>query len=186
MLVMALPPSADLLDLSIPEDQRSPRTSPYAIGRYDERRVGVYTQPLFGGTRNLHVGLDLFGPVGEPLYALADGEICYCGYNPADGDYGHALVMRFTHEGQPLFALYGHLARSVLTLSPVGRQVQRGDHIASLGAPHENGGWPPHVHLQLSRTDPGTHDMPGTVEPGERDKALVQYPDPQMILGRLY
>ena len=54
------------------------------------------------------------------------------------------------------------------------------------GITHENGGWEPHLHFQLSYQEPDTHDMPGVVEPSKRDEALEIYPDPRLVLGALY
>ena len=36
-----------------------------------------------------------------------------------------------------------------------------------MGPPGENGGWPEHLHFQLSRVRPETHDMPGVVDPAQ-------------------
>uniref|UniRef100_A0A0C3SWS6 Peptidase M23 domain-containing protein n=1 Tax=Guillardia theta (strain CCMP2712) TaxID=905079 RepID=A0A0C3SWS6_GUITC len=64
-----------------------------------------------------------------------------------------------------------------------------------------NGGWPPHLHFQLSLQQPTTHDMPGVVAKKDHDEALRLFPDPQLVenwhldvcvsdelqvLGRLY
>lgn len=183
--VLRMASGADLLDLT-GEADKTPRTSKYAIGKYCEDRKILYAMPLFGGTRTLHMGIDLFGPAGDALYALADGEVLYCGYNPADGDYGYCFVMKIRHAGEDLYALYGHLAASVLDLSPVGRRVRKGEIVAHLGERSENGGWEPHVHLQLSINDPGTHDMQGTVAPEERERAMRQFPDPRIVIGPIY
>ena len=45
----------------------------------------------------------------------------------------------------------------------VGQVVERGERIGAFGAEHENGGWAPHVHFQVSLIPPATHDMPGVV-----------------------
>ena len=57
---------------------------------------------------------------------------------------------------------------------------------SSVGDRHENGGWDPHLHFQLSWSDPGTHDMPGVVNPADREEALAKYPDPRMVMGPIY
>ena len=54
------------------------------------------------------------------------------------------------------------------------------------GSEEVNGGWPPHVHFQLSLKEPETHDMPGVVEQEARESALEIYPDPRLVLGLLY
>ena len=47
-------------------------------------------------------------------------------------------------------------------------------------------GWPPHVHFQLSYQKPTTHDLIGVCSEEEREKNLKIFPDPQLVLGRLY
>ena len=64
--------------------------------------------------------------------------------------------------------------------------VSAGQVIGWLGAETENGGWPPHVHFQLSWERPETHDMPGAVDPADRAAALKRYPDPRLVLGPLW
>ncbi|GIT41297.1 MAG: hypothetical protein Ct9H300mP10_03070 [Methanobacteriota archaeon] len=55
-----------------------------------------------------------------------------------------------------------------------------------MGDKHENGGWEPHLHFQLSLVEPETHDLPGVVAPEDREQALLDYPDPRLVLGPLY
>jgi len=180
---MLLPDDRTVLDLS-----RGGEVPPYtyAIGRYDERRPGVYSTELFSDGRELHIGIDLFGPVGTPLHAFAEGEIFMRAYNAAQGDYGYTLITRHEWEGRPLYALYGHLAARSVVEHPVGLRIKAGDIIAWVGDRHENGGWPPHVHFQLSWEAPSVCDMPGVVRPEERAAALERYPDPRLVLGPIY
>ncbi|MFT5582827.1 MAG: murein DD-endopeptidase MepM/ murein hydrolase activator NlpD [Cognaticolwellia sp.] len=182
--VVLLPPWAKLLDLSGPNPEIPP--SAWSIGKYDELRPGVYTTALFGGSRHLHVGVDLGGPVGTAVHAFADGRILHQGYNPAAGDYGHVIVTEHSLGGRELFALHGHLSQSSIGLRQPGETFSQGQVIAWLGAEHENGGWPPHVHFQLSWERPETHDMPGAVDPADRAQALKRYPDPRRVLGPLW
>jgi hypothetical protein len=58
--------------------------------------------------------------------------------------------------------------------------------LAFIGAEHENGGWPPHLHLQLSVNEPVGNDLPGVVTDEERLQALKDYPDPRLIVGNVY
>ena len=82
--------------------------------------------------------------------------------------------------------LYGHLDAASTADKRAGDIVRRGDVIGWLGAPSENGGWPPHVHFQLSLAEPEGHDMPGVVSDTQHSKALETYPDPRQVLGPLY
>jgi len=160
----------------------------WSIGKYDEDRV-IYDQPLFEGKRTIHVGIDLGGPPYSAVHAFWDGRIIEAGINRAAGDYGPTLISEHKFFGNDtiiLYALFGHLSTASLSLSPIGREFKRGDVIAWLGKEDENGGWPPHVHFQLSWERPQTHDMPGAVSKQDREAALNVYPDPQLILGKLY
>ena len=55
-----------------------------------------------------------------------------------------------------------------------------------LGDEKENGGWPPHLHIQLSFKKPDNLDIPGVVSLADRLEALDLYPDPRQVLGPLY
>ena len=54
------------------------------------------------------------------------------------------------------------------------------------GIEEENGGWPPHLHFQLSRVEPVGCDLPGVVNREEHAQALIDYPDPRLVLGPIY
>jgi len=180
--VLHLPPEVVVLDLTRPGPAP---TTPWAIGRYDEERC-IYTQDLFGGLRTVHMGLDLGGPAGTAVHAFAAGEVIHAGTNPAPGDYGPTLVTAHEVDDAPLYVLLGHLSTASLAHSPVGRRFAAGAVLGWLGLPAENGGWPPHVHVQLAVERPATHDLPGAVAPAEREAARLRWPDPRRILGPLY
>jgi murein DD-endopeptidase MepM/ murein hydrolase activator NlpD len=180
--VVVLPPGYTVLDLTRPPQ---PTGALWTVGRYDEDRV-IYTQALFGGDRSVHVGIDLGGPAGTAVHAFAEGEVIHAGVNPAAGDYGPTVVTAHHVDGAPLYALFGHLSTASLARSPIGRRFGPGDVLGWLGEPHENGGWPPHVHVQLAVERPATHDLPGAVRPGDREAAFARYPDPRRVLGPIY
>ena len=170
----------------------------YQVGRYDEHRPGMYTTELFANERDLHVGLDLGGPVGTPVYAFWDGTIHSFGINPEDGSYGPTIITEHFVElpesvgsltmrpKTKLWVLHGHLSVDSLDGLVVGQKVVRGQEIARIGCLEENGGWPPHLHLQLSLIKPLVNDLPGVVKLTNRDEALAIYPDPRLIVGCLY
>jgi len=184
--VMDLPDDAVVLDLTRPDAPRPPGNPDFAIGRYDEDRRGMYEHELFAGARTLHVGIDLGGPAGTEVRAFADGVVFAAGANPEPGDYGHVVVTEHVLGGVTVWALYGHLSAASLDGMQAGRALVAGDRIGWLGDESENGGWPPHLHFQLSLARPQTHDMPGVVAVEERDAALATYPDPRLVLGPVY
>ena len=162
----------------------------YTIGRYDEDRKGMYTQPLFSGNRTVHVGLDIGAAAQTPVYMFEEGVVHSFADNDEDGSYGPTIitehVLTIESKKQTIWLLHGHLSRESLAEVEVGMRLNKGDQIARLGEVYENGGWPPHVHLQLSLVEPQGPDLPGVVAAEHRHAALERYPDPRNILGNLY
>jgi len=187
--VVKLPEEYWVLNLQKPQTQWNQRYE-FTIGRYDEDRKGMYTQALFGGERTIHVGLDIGGPAQTSIYAFEDGIIHSFADNDVDGSYGPTIITQ--HEllidgkAQTIWVLHGHLSRESLHDLVVGVPIKKGQQIATMGDEHENGGWPPHVHIQLSLVEPKVPDLEGVVAPEHRKAALKRYPDPRNILGRLY
>ena len=184
--VIDLPPDYEIYDFSKGYDANRLRTSLYGIGKYNEKRVGVYTAELFEGTRNVHMGIDIAAPVGTPIRCFTSGSILCFGYNGAKGDYGYTLVTEHSLDGTPLYTLWGHLSASSIANKVIGQKINAGEIIAWVGDRHENGDWNPHLHFQLSWVKPEKPDMPGAVSEKDREKALATYPDPRLVLGPLY
>ena len=171
---------------------------PYSVGRYDEHRPAMYTTELFEGERNHHVGLDLGAPVHTPVHAFDAGEVAMIAVNDEDGSYGPTLITKHTLRlptsvGGPLstdertfWVLYGHLSLASISHWKPGDTFDKGAVLAALGNEDENGGWAPHVHVQLSWEAPLDGDLPGVVRPENRLEALEKYPDPRLICGPLY
>ena len=159
---------------------------PYQIGRYDEVRPGMYTHELFGGERDLHVGIDIGAPVGEPVHSFAKGVVHSLGINDEDGSYGPTIIVKYELDSKPIWALYGHLSVESLDMVHEGMVIEEGQVIATVGDKSVNGGWEPHLHFQLSWEEPEENDMPGVVAREDRDWALEKYPDPRIVLGPLY
>lgn len=166
--------SAPVLDLGRGE---MPPVAGLAIGRYDEQR-GIYTAPEFetpdGRWRTRHMAVDIFAPAGAPVYAPLDGVVERRENRNQLGDYGGLLVLR--HEG-PFWTLHGHLDPESL----VEGEVRAGDVIARLGTAEVNGGWEPHLHLQLFTDLVGGLD--GVALPEEADLFRSVCPDPNLLLG---
>jgi len=184
--VILLPDEYDVLDLEVAPQHRPARRSLFSVGRYNEVRPDTYESELFEEGRNIHIGIDIGAPVGTAVHAFADGFVECFGYNAAAGDYGHTLVTGHRIDGTLLFALHGHLGAASTSGWREGQQIERGEVIGHLGAEHENGGWPPHVHFQLAWRRPEKYDMPGVVSRAELKEALLNHPDPRLVLGPLY
>ena len=162
-----------------------------AIGRYDEPRL-LYSSPLFGEPdspfaerRTIHLGLDVFADAGTPVFAPLRGTVHAFADNRAPLDYGPVIILR--HEipdGEPFFTLYGHLSRESLDGLEVGQVIERGARFASFGAAEVNGGWTPHLHLQVftDLLDLGT-DVPGVALASQRAVWTSICPDPNLLVG---
>ena len=165
--------------------------APAAVGGYGEVRP-VYTTDDFQSEgnygprwRSVHLGLDVWTPhAGAPVYAPLDGRVHSCGIDPTANGYGPTILLEHAPApGLTFYTLYGHLSREALRELRAGTQVQGGAQIATLGAPDENGGWPPHLHFQvmLDVLDL-VADYPGVAYPEERDVWLGLCPDPRTLL----
>ena len=184
--VIDLPEEVFIHDFATPEGRAVEVNHEYSIGKYNEERPGMYETDLFSDNRFIHVGIDISAPIGTPIKSFADGEIYSFGVNPSDGDYGPTIITEHRFNGVQVWALYGHLEERSLSNLIVGEKISRGQVIAWIGNEEENGGWPPHLHFQLSLVRPEGYDIPGVVSPDERSKALEIYPDPRIVLGDLY
>lgn len=126
----------------------------FAVGRYDENRVGLYESALFddtandidgyNGRRSVHMGIDLDGPVATKVYAFADGRVHSAGYNAELGDYGYVVVIEHDlpaagGHSRLLYALYGHLNDGSIRGMLPGKRIKRGQLIGRMGDIHENG-----------------------------------------------
>lgn len=160
------------------------------IGRYLEDR-DVYTTDAYaagGGSaerRTVHLGVDLFVPAGTPVAAPLDGVVHLLNDNAEPKDYGPVVILRHvTGSGEDFFTLYGHLARTTLPALTVGQKVHAGERFATVGTEAENGGWAPHVHLQVLTSLLGRGvDVPGVGTPSDLGVWRSVSPDPNLLLG---
>ena len=172
------------------------------IGHYGEPRL-IYTDAAFrsgprkgSDRRTVHLGVDVFMPAGSPVHAPLDGIVDIVEYRDRHLDYGGMVILTHTtSEGDRFHTLYGHLSReSVSSLEP-GQRIAGGAAFAALGSPEENGGWAPHLHLQLALlADSMGTDWPGVADPDDaalwhaicpNPAALLNLPDARVAYRRL-
>jgi murein DD-endopeptidase MepM/ murein hydrolase activator NlpD len=159
----------------------------YGIGGYMEHRTIYAVSPHFDTEdepRRLHLGVDIWGDAGTPVYAPFDGKVHSFQDNNTLGDYGPAIILQHNLDGLALYSLYGHLSRKSLEGLTLGQPVSKNQQIATLGNNQENGQWPPHLHFQLMFDMEGKHgDYPGVCKYSEREKYRMNIPDPGLVLG---
>ena len=163
--------------------------SRYGIGGYNEHRTIYSISNVFDGKqpneepRRLHLGVDIWGPVGTPVYAFMGGMVHSFAFNDQPGDYGATLILLHQLDGVAFYTLYGHLSLRDIQNVSAGQYVSIGQTIAHFGDQRENGHWPPHLHFQIildMQLKEG--DYPGVCKFSERDKYLANCPDPDIIL----
>jgi murein DD-endopeptidase MepM/ murein hydrolase activator NlpD len=109
----------------------------------------------------MHKGIDIAADVGEPVYAIAPGEVIYAGSGLRG--YGNVIILR--HDRQRT-SLYAH--NSALTVKQ-GDLVAQGSVVALLGNTGHSTG--PHVHFEIRDGD--TPVNPGTVLPPSKLAGVI-------------
>jgi 4-aminobutyrate aminotransferase-like enzyme/Ser/Thr protein kinase RdoA (MazF antagonist) len=164
---------------------------PIGIGRYDEARL-IYTSDSFKVEtdsapeyRTVHLGIDLFARPGEPVYAFMPARVHSLQNNATDQDYGPTVILAHEVDRQvAFFSLYGHLSTDSLEGLKPGMAIAAGQRIGAIGTAAENGGWAPHLHLQLIVDMLGmAGDFPGVARPSQRRVWSALCPDPSVVLG---
>ncbi|MGI4751066.1 MAG: peptidoglycan DD-metalloendopeptidase family protein [Janthinobacterium lividum] len=158
----------------------------YGIGGYFENRT-LYARSSHFDTldepRRLHLGIDIWGEAGTPVYTPFAGKIHSFQDNDHFGDYGATIILEHCFYGINFYALYGHLNRASLQDLYPGKIIQKNELIAKFGIPAENGNWPPHLHYQIMFDMEGkVGDYPGVCKFSEREKYQQNIPDPNLIL----
>ena len=161
----------------------------FAYGRWGESR-DIYSNDLFNSVtenrhekRSIHLGIDIFCQHTTKIFSPLDGTVYIKTNNKAELDYGPMLIIEHSnHNGGVFYTLYGHLSSQGIAGIKEGQNVSAGQLIAEVGAPPENGNWPPHLHFQLIMhlLDLGS-DFPGVAFPSERNIWLNLSPCPSMF-----
>lgn len=160
------------------------------IGPWGEERT-VYSSSIFesrfieGERRRHHLGFDLFLPAGTRLHAPLKGTV-----RTVEIEYdllGYGCMISLEHEtdcGQRFVSLWGHMAHEAAQRLLPGDVLEAGDLVGYMGAPAENGGWAPHLHLQLSvDTGLATEDILGVGEEAYLDVWADLFPSAMDFAG---
>ena len=93
----------------------------------------------FNGSVARHMGIDLAGPMGTPIYATADGVVSAAGWN--NGGYGNLIKL---DHGRGIETRYGHLSAILVS---AGQRITRGQLIARMGSTGRSTG--SHLHYEV-------------------------------------
>jgi murein DD-endopeptidase MepM/ murein hydrolase activator NlpD len=134
--------------------------------------AGVVSSEFGARWGKQHKGIDIAADSGEPVYAVADGEVIYAG----NGLRGYGNVVIVQHDGH-MSSLYAH--NSALKVKQ-GDRVTQGTLLALLGSTGRSTG--PHVHFEIREGDTAVN--PRSVLPASKladaggQAAIV---DPQLL-----
>lgn len=120
----------------------------------------------------MHKGMDMAADAGEPVYAIAAGEVIYAGEGLRG--YGNVVILRHDRKTS---SLYAH--NSELKVKQ-GDQVAQGTLIALLGSTGHSTG--PHVHFEIRDGDTAVN--PRTVLPKSKVAGTVDENIPRTKIAR--
>jgi 4-aminobutyrate aminotransferase-like enzyme/Ser/Thr protein kinase RdoA (MazF antagonist) len=159
----------------------------FALGGYlEDRNVYEGEQFITDGTdtRSNHHGIDFFVAVDTPVLAMLPGRVLSVVDNDEPYDYGPTVIIEHDAGGIPFWVLYGHLSRRTMTTVTAGQEVVPGDVVAFVGDHTVNGGWAPHLHVQIMTDMLGNHtgNFEGAGEPSRVAVWSAICPDPNLLV----
>ena len=99
---------------------------------------GHRENPFGDGNIETHKGLDISGPMGAAVRAMAKGEVSFAGSN---GGFGNCIILK---HGNGFETLYGHLSKIAVH---IGEQIDIGQQIGNIGSTGRSTG--PHLHYEV-------------------------------------
>ncbi len=132
--------------------------------------------------RTVHLGIDFWLPESTAVHALFDGEVVVAVNDAGYKEYGGLVILKHRENGIVFYTLYGHNSVASIQNHKKGDIIKKGDCIAELGRPNENGEWAPHSHFQimldlLNYKD----DFPGVCIPQDKEVWASICPDPNLL-----
>lgn len=107
------------------------------VSGFSEDRGGIY-----------HLGEDIMGPAGTPIYSIGNGYVKHIGEHTRFGTV--ILIEHILNNKSKVVSLYGHLRLRDVKVKE-GQFVNKGQKIGFLGNPEENGGWEDHLHFGVRK-----------------------------------
>lgn len=153
---MSFGKNGQFLDQTIPPGRMPTETGEIAT-RDTNPNYGNYGWTRDGGTRP-HFGIDYSGEVGDPVYAMYEGDVIKVGLGKSYGP--NAVRTSVTLNSKGYNVDYGHLSGSSVS---VGNHVNGRSLIGQMGRSGIPSNMPTHVHIAVWR--PLTSGKMGFVEP---------------------
>jgi peptidoglycan LD-endopeptidase LytH len=164
------------------------------IGGYGEHRAIYNSSTHFSGDeRCIHLGIDIWVEAETPIYAPLKGKVHSFANNGNEKDYGPTIILEHclsdvlneenTENDLVFYTLYGHLTTDSIKYIQVGQSIEKGEAFCRVGFEQENGGWQPHLHLQIISDIQGkTGDFAGVASLHNAPQLLAHCPDAMAII----
>jgi murein DD-endopeptidase MepM/ murein hydrolase activator NlpD len=147
------------------------------VGGYLEDRATLWRGSYLAPNRAVHLGVDISGEVGFPVLVPEAGWVHEAWHDPdQNGGWGGRLILSRPGGG---FLILAHL--DLLPGLAAGRPLAAGQWIGTLAPSARNGGWFPHLHLQLAASGEDLAELDG-YGPDRPDNS-TRFPDPLATLG---
>lgn len=101
---------------------------------------GHRENPFTGENVETHKGLDIKGPLGGPVKAMARGVVEFAGLR---GGFGNCIMLK---HGNGFETLYGHLSKILVR---VDQKIEIGQQIGNIGSTGRSTG--PHLHYEVHK-----------------------------------
>ncbi|WP_421497721.1 peptidoglycan DD-metalloendopeptidase family protein [Flavobacterium columnare] len=147
-------------------------------GWYSDTQWSPGKSDFHGRTGGKHDGLDLYAPVGTPIYACIDGEITYL---EDPNGYGNRIFLEGNYKEQKYFLMYCHLSEYKTG------QVSAGDEIGKTGQTGNANGQAAkmaHLHFEVRKEKMSKPSFDPLVEIEELGNSVNKNPDKNSQTGQ--
>ena len=132
---------------------------------------GSYLRP----GQALHLGIDYTVPEGSAVHLPCNCSLHSAIHDP-DQNFGWGGKAIFLVRPET-FVIFGHI--DLIGLHRPGEQYHAGDLIGRVAPPARNGGWDPHLHLQMVGPGLNPDILDGYTAPYEHVR--LDFPDPMVL-----
>ncbi|MFS4467409.1 peptidoglycan DD-metalloendopeptidase family protein [Maribacter sp. 2210JD10-5] len=160
-----------------------------AYGGYLEERNLYSDKENFAQTvfpRNIHLGIDFWCIAGTKVLAPVTGTVHSFKNNDTKGDYGPTIVLKHKIDDIDFFTLYGHLSLGSIKSLTIGKKIDKGTILGTLGTPDINVNYAPHLHFQIIKDlENNFGDYPGVCNIKDLDFYRGNCPNPDLLLKNI-
>lgn len=151
-------------------------------GGYLEDRRTLWRDSYLPQNSMIHLGIDFTVPEGTVVHMPVSAKVVR-GFNNGDQNHGWGGRVDFWVEEFGLYMILGHLGEGA-ELSTPDLYIGKGHRLGIIGSSAVNGGWFPHLHLQLvSKTEYERYQDPMEID-GYGKLTLdirARYPNPKIL-----